>query len=1114
MSRKPIFWISLTLVSLVGIAFTLRYFSEAFPIVTLNLKMDRATALGSARNLAARFQWGPDGFSQAASFELDGTVQNYVELEVGRSKAFRELLREGLYAPYTWRVRHFKEGEAHEALVRFTPEGTPYGFLEKLREEAPGSSLAPEAARPIAEHAAATDWQIRLAEYVLIESSQERRPGGRTDHAFVYERPDRKIGEGLYRLRLVVGGDKLTELTHFIKVPEAFERRYEEMRSANNTIAAFASFAMLLLYIVGGCAVGLFFLLRQRRVLWRKPLFWGLFIAFLNLLSDISELPLSWMQYDTALSAREFLTRQLLAALGGFFLWTLLLTLTFMAAESLTRKAFPHLIRFWKLWSPDTASSPSVLGHTLGGYLVVGLDFAFVVATYFLTTRRFGWWTPSDVLFQPNVLATYFPWLSPIAQSLQAGFWEECLFRAVPLAGAALLGDRFGSRKGFLAVGFVLQALIFGAGHANYPSQPAYARVVELIIPSFVFGGLYLTFGLLPAIISHFTFDVVWFSIPLFVSTARGVWISQVMVVLLTLTPLWVVLRVRLRTGKWLALTDKHYNRTWQPEPVAVEIPEKEEVPATSMPVLSARWLLLATAAGLALWMLSTRFEQDAAPLTIGRPEAIRIARETLERQGVKLTREWEVLPSVQGGVDQQDRFVWQVGGEATYRRLMGSYLNPPGWNVRFARFTGDVVERTEEYNVAIVRDGDVIQVSHQLPESLPGANLAEAEARRVAHAALRTRFQLDAAQLQEVSAVASKLPKRTDWVFTFSDPRNYPLKVGQGRAAITVAGDQVADAHQFVFVPEEWQRKERSHRNIADLIRIACWSFLGLGLLAAGVFAIVQWSRRDFSTSVFVQVVLLVFVFEILNGWNQWPSVQANFSTSEPLSHQLMITIAGALVGALLQALLFALVMGYLARMIPKPANGSDLHSWIRAASVAVVLAGVMAGFASWFGPDLSPEFADYKPATAYLPWISGILSGTQTWVIATAVMLLAFGMLEQISHAGNRRRGVTAVLCIVLGLVLTGTEAVETVGYWFLSGSVFGLLLWLAYRYILRSDLAVVPIAVGITLILNSVVEAASAAFPLAWVCSLFEVFALVVLAYWGRNRLFGQAERSVDN
>ena len=47
-----------------------------------------------------------------------------------------------------------------------------------------------------------------------------------------------------------------------------------------------------------------------------------------------------------------------------------------------------------------------------------------------------------------------------------------------------------------------------------------------------------------------------------------------------------------------------------------------------------------------------------------------------------------------------------------------------------------------------------------------------------------------------------------------------------------------------------------------------------------------------------FVQVVLLVFVFQILNGWNQWPSVQAGFSTSEPLSHQLMISDCRSLGG------------------------------------------------------------------------------------------------------------------------------------------------------------------------------------------------------------------------
>ena len=79
------------------------------------------------------------------------------------------------------------------------------------------------------------------------------------------------------------------------------------------------------------------------------------------------------------------------------------------------------------------------------------------------------------------MLAAYFPWLSSIAISLQAGFWEECLFRAIPTAGAALLGQRYGRSRLWIAGAFLLQMIIFGAAHANYPAQPAYARVVELL---------------------------------------------------------------------------------------------------------------------------------------------------------------------------------------------------------------------------------------------------------------------------------------------------------------------------------------------------------------------------------------------------------------------------------------------------------------------------------------------------------------------------------------------------------------------------------------------------------------------------------------------------------
>ena len=99
------------------------------------------------------------------------------------------MLREGLYAAYTWRVRHFKEGETNETTIRFTPDGRPYGFVERLKEDAPGAGAR---RRGGAADRARTDararWSVDLSQFALVEQGQERRPGGRVDHTFTYER--------------------------------------------------------------------------------------------------------------------------------------------------------------------------------------------------------------------------------------------------------------------------------------------------------------------------------------------------------------------------------------------------------------------------------------------------------------------------------------------------------------------------------------------------------------------------------------------------------------------------------------------------------------------------------------------------------------------------------------------------------------------------------------------------------------------------------------------------------------------------------------------------------------------------------------------------------------
>ena len=217
----------------------------------------------------------------------------------------------------------------------------------------------------------------------LVEQGQERKPSGRVDHTFTYERASPTLNEGRYRLRLVVAGDRLTEVTHFVKVPEAFTRRYANMRAANEAIGLYSAVSMLLFYVVGGIAVGLFYMLRQRYVLWRQAAIWGVLVGGLQAAATINDWPLMWMTYDTAVSRSNFLAQQIAALVATLIGFSAFMALSFMAAETLTRRAFGHHPQFWRVWSKDAGSSTAVLGRTVGGYLLVTLFFAYDVTPLF-----------------------------------------------------------------------------------------------------------------------------------------------------------------------------------------------------------------------------------------------------------------------------------------------------------------------------------------------------------------------------------------------------------------------------------------------------------------------------------------------------------------------------------------------------------------------------------------------------------------------------------------------------------------------------------------------------------------------------------------------------------
>jgi membrane protease YdiL (CAAX protease family) len=1095
------FWIIFIILSCIATVFSFYYFPRAFPLVTINLSMDRSQALEKSNTLIEGHHWGPEQAQITASFQTDVLVKTFVELEAGGKDALVAMMQQKLYQPYTWQTRYFKQFDPHEVTIRFTPEGDPYGFLETLSENSAGPDLTTQQAQTIAEQAL-PEWNINLSDYQLVETSKDIKPSGRSDHLFVYQRPI-KIGEGFYRLRLQVSGDKLTELTHLVQVPEAFLLRYQHMRSANTSIASAANIALQILYIMIGCIIGLFILMRSGWVLWRVPLIMAILIAGLEFLAGLNELPLAWMYYDTALPWSTFLLQYIISHIYLLMYSFFTFLLSFMAAESLSRKAFGNHVQLWRVWSPSIANSSAIASRTVGGYLLVPFMFAYVVALYVFAQRYLGWWTPSEQLLDPNVLANYVPWFSSLAIAFKAGFWEECLFRAVPLAGAALLGRYFGKQTWWVVGAFILQAIIFGAAHANYPAQPAYARLVELILPSFMFGGIYLAYGLVTAIITHVIYDVVWMSLPLFISTAAGAWINQLIVITISLVPLWVIAYWYLRTKQWNTAYTA-YNKAWQP------LQEQESVSRRRLSQIitsfsAQRWYAIIGLGviGTLFWFSFTYFTQYAPPLTSNRQSAYAHALEAIEKEfAVSLDSSWTQLSNVQEKLNTQveHRFIWQQGGKDLYKDYLQSYLMPPHWIIRSVKFTGPIVERAEEYRLYIGRNGTVIRATHTLPEARPGVHLEEAQARVIAQKALQEHFNIDSNQVKEISATAFKRPERKDWTFEFVDTQKYPLKEGQARIAISIAGDQVNDVRRYIHAPEEWERAERGRTTFAQLMTMLCSIIVYMLFLLGLSFSLVRWSANRFPARIFLYNFIFLFALSLIILFNNWPQIISLFNTSEPFNNQVFKLFGMTIVSILIKSAVVALVVALTFGLHRYCKLSKSLHSLIGGILAGLGIIGFYA-LLNFMSPSVEALWAQYTALGTIFYFIAPTTTLLYTFIIITALFLLMSNAVDHLSHNWQKNIIISLLLLVIFTLVITGLQVPNHVISWLITGTLFGIIISCVYYFIIRFDHAMIPIVVGTFIIAQTVQQALFNAFPGAFVAYSIAacVIGLAALGWW---------------
>lgn len=814
-------------------------FPRAFPIVAVERRIGRQAALERADSFFVAHELAPDGARRAIRFASDDSLRTFIELEAGGRDSLEALLRAGDVALFSWRARAFVPGEVREARLTLSPDGRVLGFRRVLPDSLVRPALDSAQARIVADGVLATWLDQARDDWDLVTASYVTQPGsGRVDRTFTYERRDRRIGTAPIRIDVVVAGDLAAEARPHVVIPEGFARRYGEMRSANNLLALVASMGILALAIVGVVALRRY--ARDRQVRWRPPVLVGAVIGAFFTAAVLNDLPSTWFTYDTATPAPLHQLVGVLSALAAGAGSALMIALTLAAAEALTRHAFPWHADWWQLWR--FRGTREVGMRVLGGYAMAAAGFAYIAAFYLATRSWFGWWVPSEMLDDPNQIATAFPWVAGIGLSLQAAIWEEALFRAIPLSLLSIwLGGRE-DRERWMALGVVATALVFGFAHSDYPSWPPYSRGVEIFLEACLWAVLFLRFGILVPVLAHFAYDLVLFGLFATAGTAPEYRLTAAVMLLALAAPALAVLWARLRQGHWQALPDEGRFGAWAPGPPPARV-DAGAAPVSALVTPRSRAAALACAGLAVAGIVARPVREVVGPrYTATRSEAVAAADSVMGTRGQDPGSWRRLVSPATDTLGSFRRLLEQEAAESLAVTLGSTYAIPTWWQVRYVRTDTAVAARAEEWRVRVRPDGRALDARHFVPDEAPGASLPEDSARALAQGALRL-AGIDRSSLVEADLQPTDRPGRRDYRLTFTDTTARLPGGALARVRVEVAGDEVLSVRRAVELPEAFLRDAR-RREVTGMAASAGFAIAILVLVIAGI---VRLSRRPF---------------------------------------------------------------------------------------------------------------------------------------------------------------------------------------------------------------------------------------------------------------------------
>jgi membrane protease YdiL (CAAX protease family) len=875
--------------------FSVRNFYRAFPEASIDFRVHRSEGEHIAAQFLSERGYRVNGYRVASSFAYDDTTKTFLEREAGLEQANRIMgTRVRLWR---WSYRWFQPLQKEEFRVDVTPRGELAGFEHQIPEDAARPAAGAAQARALAEEFLRVRMSRDPSSLEFVEASDRARPN-RIDRTFTWKERDFNLREATNRVEVTVLGNEVGGYREHLKVPETWTRDYQRLRSKNE-VTQLVDTALMAVMLVGLLIV---IVLRVRRhdIRWRRAAVIGVAGMALQFCAQLNQFPLDEFQYPTTDSYSSFLARQLLGAIIGALAAGGLLFVLAAGAEPLYREACRNQISIGNLFRLRGLRTRRFFLGSILGITLTGIFVAYQTAFY-LVAYKFGAWSPADVPYS-DLLNTRFPWLFVLIGGYLPAFSEELLFRmfAIPFLKKLLRS---------MVVALVLAGFIWGFGHSGYPQQPFYIRGVEVGIGGVVLGLIMLRWGILPALVWHYSVDAMYTAMLLLRSESLYFRLSGAASAGVIVVPVLVALVAYWRRGGFIPETGM-----LNADEGTVEAPP-ETAPAESVEAARFDYRRMGAGARTAaagifvLGLMALLIPADR----FGEAPRFRITSEQARAPADAFVRGRGLNPDVfrhvtfpevrSGGNDGLTvKYFLERRSPEIASRFFEENRPIRFWATRYFRS----LDR-EEISVTVHPEtGKVLSFLHTIPEDRAGADISPDEARATAATfAAAQGWDLSRMELKENSSEKKKA--RRDYTLEWEAPASDPRTVGEARFRVhmEVSGDRVTAMRTYWKLPEAYVRG-RSRQNF---ISIAVMT-LQFGTIAAGVVCgillLVQAIRRGNvrwgpAIRIGVPVSILTIVGPLLSS----RLILKDYNTAIPLeTYQAMMYVA------LLVSLVFGFVL------------------------------------------------------------------------------------------------------------------------------------------------------------------------------------------------------------